>query len=252
MTTPLRLSVITATFNSAATVASCCTSVSSQSHPVEHIVVDGASSDDTVGIVRRLSPGARILSEPDAGIYDAMNKGIRLATGDVIGILNSDDFYVDDQVTARVAAAFERHGVDAVFADLVFVRPDNLEKVVRYYSGATFSLPKLASGLMPPHPTLFVRRECYEKYGLFKTDYKIAADFEWVARCMGRHRATYHHIPRVLIKMRTGGVSTRSLKSNIILNREILRACAENNIRTNLFKVYSKYFRKCAQLVARP
>jgi glycosyltransferase involved in cell wall biosynthesis len=247
-----RVSIVTATYNSAATIADCLASIASQSYPAEHVIVDGASTDATLELVRTLAPGARILSEPDRGIYDAMNKGIRLAGGDIVGILNSDDFYAGPQVLEKVVAAFRESGADAVFADLVYVRPANLDQVVRFYSGAGFTPESFARGCMPPHPTFFVRRELYERLGLFRTDYQIAADFELTARFLARHRVSYAYLPEVLVRMRTGGVSTRSLRSNWILNREILRACAENGISTNLLKVYSKYLRKVMQLFARP
>jgi glycosyltransferase involved in cell wall biosynthesis len=195
---------------------------------------------------------ARVISEPDHGIYDAMNKGISLATGDIVGILNSDDIYDGPQVLQMVAALFRESGADALFADLVYVRPDNLERVVRYYSGAGFTPDKFAWGWMPPHPTFFVRRELYERYGLFRTDYEIAADYELTARFLARHKVHYAYLPEVIVRMRTGGVSTRNLRSNWVLNHEILRACAENGISTNMVKVYSKYFRKVMQLFLRP
>jgi glycosyltransferase involved in cell wall biosynthesis len=245
-------SIITATYNSGATIANCLASVNSQDVPIEHIIIDGVSSDNTLEIVRKISPHARILSEPDQGIYDAMNKGIRLATGDIIGILNSDDFYAGPQALENVLACFQVSGADSLFADLVYVRPDNLNRVVRYYSGAGFTPNMFAWGWMPPHPTFFVRREVYKRYGLFSTDYKIAADYEMTTRLLARHKVSYTYMPEVIVRMRTGGVSTRSLKSNLILNREILRACAENDIKTNYFKVYSKYFTKLFQLVCRP
>lgn len=248
----MKISIVTATYNSAATIADCLESVAIQTQPVEHIIVDGASGDGTLGIVRRLAPTARIVSEPDNGIYDAMNKGIRLATGDVVGLLNSDDFYVDDRILEKVAAVFADPTVDAMFADLVYVRPDNLERVVRYYSGAGFTPEKFAWGWMPPHPTFFVRRQAYERCGLFRTDYRIAADYELTARFLARYRLRYVYLPEVLVRMRTGGLSTRGLKSNWILNREILRACAENGIKTNMLMVYAKYFSKIFQLVSRP
>ncbi len=248
----MNISVITATFNSEATIADCLRSVSSQTQPVEHIIIDGASADKTLEIVRSLSPKAQIRSEPDDGIYDAMNKGIRLATGDIVGILNSDDFYAGPQVLERVADLFLKSDAEALFADLVFVRPDNLNRVVRYYSGAGCTPDKFAWGWMPPHPTFFVRRELYERYGLFHTDYRIAADYELMARFLARHKVRYVYLPEVIVRMRTGGVSTRSLRSSWIMNREILRACAENGISTNMLKVYSKYFRKVKQLFERP
>jgi len=248
----MRVTVITVARNSATTIADCVRSVAAQSVPVEHVIIDGASSDATVDIVRGLTPNARIVSEPDNGIYDAMNKGIKLATGEVIGILNSDDFYAGPQVIEKVVTLFEESGAGALFADLVYVRPDDLEHTVRYYSGAGFTPEKFAWGWMPPHPTFFVRRELYERYGTFNTEYSIAADYELTARFLARYEVKYVYLPEVIVRMRTGGLSTRGLKSTWILNREIVRACAENGISTNLLKVYSKYFRKVGQLFRKP
>lgn len=246
------ISIITVTYNASTTIADCMRSVASQTMPVEHVIIDGASTDNTLDIVRELSLHAHILSEPDHGIYDAMNKGILLATGDIIGILNADDYYTNSQVLEKVLERFQESGADALFADLVYVRPENLDRVVRYYSGANFTPDKFAWGWMPPHPTFFVRRELYDRFGLFRKDYRIAADFELTARFLARHQVLYTYLPEVIVRMRTGGVSTRNLQSNWILNQEILRACAENGIPTNILKVYSKYFRKVAQLFARP
>lgn len=248
-----KVSIITVVFNNASTLGCCIESVASQSYPVEHIIIDGGSTDGTLDVINKHRHHlAKVISEPDTGIYDAMNKGIRLASGDIIGILNSDDFYVGPHVIEKVVKRFQVNGADAVFADLVYVNPDNLERVVRYYSGAGFSPAKFAWGWMPPHPTIFLRRELYERYGMFRTDYEIAADYELTARFFTRHKIKYVYLPEITVKMRTGGVSTRSLKSNWILNREILRACGENGIKTNMAKVYSKYFRKVMQLFMRP
>jgi glycosyltransferase involved in cell wall biosynthesis len=248
-----KISIITAVRNGAATLEDCLTSVRRQTCPVEHIVIDGASTDATLEIATRHGEGiSRLVSEPDDGIYDAMNKGIRLAGGDVIGCLNADDFFLDEHVIATVSEAFRAFPIDALFADLVYVHPRNLEKIVRYYRGAGFSVESFACGLMPPHPTFFVKRNCFEKFGYYKTDYRIAADFELLARLLCKHQLSYLYLPKVIIKMRTGGVSTRNMKSNLILNREIQRACLENGIKTNILKVYMKYFTKIWQLVARP
>lgn len=246
------VSIITTTYNSSSVITDCLRSVTSQTCPVEHIVIDGSSNDNTLEIVRQLDPAARIVSEPDAGIYDAMNKGIRLATGEIIGILNSDDFYTNPYVLEKVSNQMHESDADALFADLIYVRSDNLQRVVRYYAGAGFTPDKFAWGWMPPHPTFFVKREIYERYGMFRTNYKIAADYELTARFLAKHKIRYTYLPEVLVCMRTGGISTRNIRSNWILNWEILRACQENDIKTNIFKVYSKYFRKVRQLVARP
>jgi len=250
----MKISIITVTYNSAATIRDTLNSIEHQTHvDREHIVIDGVSSDGTLDILSECGmPDDKVVSEPDSGIYDAMNKGIKLASGDIVGILNSDDFFCNEYVLEKINQVFESFPIDALFADLVYVRPENLDKIVRYYSGAGFTLKKFAYGWMPPHPTFFVKRECYEKYGLFKTDYKIAADFELLVRFLMKHRTSYHYLPEVIIKMRTGGVSTKNLKSNLILNREILRACTENGVSTNMLKIYSKYFCKSLQLFRRP
>jgi glycosyltransferase involved in cell wall biosynthesis len=250
----LKISIITVSYNCSATIEDTIKSVASQSYSnKEYIIVDGLSNDNTLDILNNYSGViSKAISEPDSGIYDAMNKGIMLATGDVVGILNADDFYIDDTVIAKVVQAFDNNPIDALIADLVYVRPDKLDKIVRYYSSANFALDKFESGWMPPHPTFFVKRKCYEQFGLYKTDYKIAADFELLARFMVKNHITYHYLPEVIIKMRTGGASTKNLRSNLILNREIVRACAENDIKTNYFKVYTKYLTKLFQLVCRP
>lgn len=249
----MRFSIITVVHNNRATISDCVRSVLSQRGcEVEYIVVDGASTDGTLDVLRGVADRARVVSEPDKGMYDALNKGLALATGEVVGLLHADDFYAHQDVLAKVAEAFAGEPVDSVFADLVYVRPDNPSKIVRYYSGAGFTLDKFSVGWMPPHPTFFARRECYQKYGGFKTDYRIAADYELMARFMVCNGITWRYLPEVVIKMRTGGMSTRGLMSNITLNREIRRACAENNIPTNYLKIYSKYLTKVGQLFARP
>jgi glycosyltransferase involved in cell wall biosynthesis len=246
--------MITVCFNSDTTIEDTIKSVANQSYRnVEYIVVDGLSTDRTLHILKSYSKViTKVISEKDTGIYDAMNKGIHLATGDIVGILNSDDIFAGSNVLENVISRFCESGADALFADLVYVRPDNPDRVVRYYSGAGFTPDKFAWGWMPPHPTFFVKRELYKRFGLFRTNYKIAADYEMTARLLARHKVKYTYFPEVLVRMRTGGVSTNSLRSNWILNREILRACAENDISTNMVKIYSKYFRKVMQLFRRP
>lgn len=245
------VSIVTVTSNSVASIRDTIESVLAQNYPgIEHIVVDGASTDGTVAIVR--SYGNRIasfVSEPDRGIYDAMNKGLKLANGNIIGILNSDDVYTDRNVITRVVEEFQNKQVDLVFGDVVFVRPGNLAKVVRYYSSADFCPDKFAWGWMPAHPSCFLRREVYERYGYFKPDYRISADFEILTRFMVKHRVAYSYIPQVLVRMRTGGASRVNLKVKWILNRENARACRENGVPTNMPKLLLRYFRKALQLL---
>lgn len=238
----MKISIITVVYNNAQVIKNTIDSVLSQTyHNVEYIVIDGASSDGTVDIVNAYGTKiAKFISEPDNGMYDAMNKGIKLATGDVIGMLNSDDFYSSNDVLERVVQIFCEKNVQSVFADLVYVRSDNLDKTVRYYDSGYFRPDKFAYGWMPAHPTFFVKKEVYEKYGYFKIDYQIAADFELTARFLYQYHITYAYLPHVLVKMRMGGVSN-SLKSFYVNSVEQLRACRENGISTNIFKILSKY-----------
>lgn len=241
----MKFSIITVCLNSAATIRDTLDSIERQSYQnVEHIVIDGASTDGTQAIVReRARRVANFLSEPDGGIYAAMNKGLQLASGNVIAFLNSDDVYADDGVLCRVARAFVQHRSDGVFGDVVFVRKTNLDKVVRHYSSARFHPSRIPAGWMPAHPALFLRAGVYGRYGMFRTDYRIAGDFEFVARVFACNDMRCTYVPEVLVKMRTGGISTR-LVGKLTLNREILRACKENGIQTSALRVSSKYFEK--------
>lgn len=247
-----KISIITVVWNNAATIKDAIDSVLNQTYEnIEYIVVDGASTDGTVEIVQ--SYGDKIdkfVSEKDKGLYDAMNKGIALATGDVVGILNSDDFYIDDNVITKIVKEFEEKQVDSVFADLVFVKPENLNKTVRYYDSSHFKPSKFAYGWMPAHPTFFVKREKYERYGVFRTDLKIGADFDILARFLYTHKISYSYMKEVLVKMRVGGVST-SFSSIWYNNIEQLRVCKENGIDTNIFKILSKYPSKLLGMVKR-
>ena len=247
----MTISLITVSHNSASTIKDSIESVLSQDHKdIEYIIVDGDSTDGTVDIIRSFGKGvSKWISEPDAGIYDAMNKGVSMATGEIVGMINSDDFYSSSQIISKVAKAFEDERVDAVFGDLVFVDPGNLKRVLRKYSSGSWHPGKFARGFMPAHPTFFVRRKFYEQFGLFKTDYKIAADYELLIRFLFVHRLNYHYLPITMVTMRKGGVSSRNLKSNFILNQEIIRGCRENGIYTNVWMVYSKYFVKWFELV---
>jgi glycosyltransferase involved in cell wall biosynthesis len=249
-----KFTIITVTYNAAKTVEDTICSVLSQTYPdIEYIIVDGASNDGTLSIIDKYRGRiSRVISEPDNGPYDAMNKGIALASGDIIGLLHSDDMYADINAISRISEPFNNENVDSAFGDLVFVDKKNTEKITRYYRADDFSVNRFAYGCMPPHPTFFAKKECYKKYGAFKADYRISADFELVARFLLTNRISYRYVPEVIVKMRMGGMSTRNLKSNIILNNEILKACHENGINTNIFKIYSKYITKLSQKFRRP
>lgn len=245
----MRVSIITVSYNSASTIADTIDSILSQSFKdIEYVVIDGASSDRTKDIVTSFGNRiAKFISEPDEGLYDAINKGIRIATGDVVGILNSDDFFPNDRVVEKIARAFEENEIDAVIGDVQFVSPADTSKIVRFFSSRKFTLEKLRFGYMPPHPSFYVKREFYEKYGYYKTDYKIAADYELVLRFFLIHHIKYKYIEMPFVTMRSGGVSNETIGSNITLNKEIARACRENGVKTNFLFIYSKYFTKIFQ-----
>ncbi len=238
----MKISIITVVWDNKNTIRDAIDSVLGQTYKnIEYIVVDGASTDGTVEVVQSYGDQiSKFVSEPDKGLYDAMNKGIALATGDIIGILNSDDFYIDKFVIERVVGEFKSRHVESVFADLVFVKPENLEKVVRYYDSSKFLPSKFMYALYPAHPTFFVKKIIYDKYGLFKTNYKIAADFDIMARFLYTNKISYSYIKKPLIKMRVGGVST-SLSAIWTNSKEQLRVCEENGIKSNLFKILMKY-----------
>jgi glycosyltransferase involved in cell wall biosynthesis len=246
----VKVSIITVVYNGENTIKDTLISVASQTYPnIEHIVIDGASTDNTLDVIHKWGEHVHCLvSEPDKGIYDAMNKGIALAAGDIIGILNADDMYMDENCIADIVHMFREKRVDAVCGDLIFVRSENLEKPIRYFPAKGFTVDQFAYGIMPPHPAVFLKRKCYQNYGLFKTDYIIAADFEILVRFFKTHKIRFCCLPRTLVKMRTGGISTKGLKSTWILNTEIMRACRENNIPTHAIKILFKYVVKVRQL----
>lgn len=240
---PLRVTVITVCFNSVRTVGRALQSVADQDWPhVEHIVIDGASTDGTTDEVEKFQTNlAKFISEPDKGIYDAMNKGLSLATGDIVCFLNADDFYAASDVLSQVAATIQNQNLDALLGDVAFFRDTDVDTTVRRYRSDRFRPERLAWGWMPAHPALFIRRSIFERIGYFKTDYIIAGDYEHVVRAFCSGPLRYQHLARVLVRMQMGGVSTRGLRATLRLNQEILRACRENGVTTNYFKIYTKY-----------
>lgn len=239
----MKVSVITVTYNSGKTVRDTLQTVADQTYPnIEHIIIDGASKDNTVEIVNQFPHVSKVVSEPDKGIYDAMNKGVSLATGDIIGVLNSDDFFSSKNVIKKLVAQFDDN-IDAVVGDVRYVTPEEL-KLVRYFSAEKWHPGKFKWGYQPPHETFYLRIEHYKKIGLYKTDYKIAADFELMIRMLYKNKLIYKYLPLEVVTMRNGGVSTASIGSRLTLNKEIVRGCAENGISTNLFFVVLKYFNK--------
>lgn len=246
----MKVSIITVTYNSAQTIKHTIESVIAQTHTnIEHIVVDGASKDNTLEIVKDYSNKiSKIISEPDNGIYDAMNKGIRAATGDIIGILNSDDFFTSTDVVSIIVKTFEENDIDALFGDVHFVNSNNLNKCVRYYSSSVFRPSLFRYGFMPAHPSFYMKKEYYEKYGLYSLDYKIASDYDLLIRYLYKNTVRYKYVKKDFVTMRTGGVSTRNFNSRILLNKEIIEACRRYGIYTNMFLLSLKYLYKIFEL----
>jgi glycosyltransferase involved in cell wall biosynthesis len=251
----LKLTIITVCFNSAKTLADAIESVQSQNYgPLEHIIIDGGSTDGSVSLIEQLAsrPDSKIsrwLSEPDLGIYDAMNKGLSLASGDVIGFLNSDDMYSSPQALSELMGALQKNHVDCVFADLVYVDFLDTQKVLRYYNSGHFRPSRFRWGWMPAHPTFLAKRTLFDRAGIFSLDYKIAADYELLLRMLWVERASYVYLPKPLVRMRVGGVSTSGMAHSLLLNREIVTACRDNGIYTNLAMVLTKVPLKFLELV---
>jgi glycosyltransferase involved in cell wall biosynthesis len=246
----LKISIITASYNSSATIGDTLQSVSMQDYAdIEHIIVDGASTDNTLEIVSYFPHVSKVLSEKDNGIYDAMNKGIALATGDVIGILNSDDVYADRHVLSKVMKEFQSVNINAVYADLQYVKFNDVQKVTRTWHSGNFSKRKFYYGWMPPHPTFFVRRQVYENIGNFNCSLRSAADYEFMLRVLLKNDINVRYIPKVLVKMRTGGMSNATLKHRVRANREDREAWRINNITPYFFTIPFKPLRKVLQFI---
>lgn len=231
------ITVITVVFNGAATIEHTIRSVIEQTYDnVEHLIIDGGSTDSTLDILRKYDDNIDYwVSEKDAGIYDAMNKGIALARGEYIGMLNSDDFFASPSALETIATRIKASKVDAVFSCLDIVDPANLARVLRKYRVSSYTPFMLSIGIMPPHPTFYCKKSCYEKSGPYRTDYRIAADFEMLVRLLLKYHITWEFIDETTVKMRAGGLSSSGIKSNWVVNQEIIRACTENGLYTNMF-----------------
>lgn len=247
----MKISVITVCYNSSKTIRDTIESVLAQNYEnVEYIIVDGNSRDNTLDIVNEYKDKVDILiSEPDEGIYDAMNKGIKASTGDVVGILNSDDIFASSNSLQLIAEAMSGD-VDGVYGDLVYVKENDLDKISRRYSSKRFSKKKIRFGFMLPHPTFYIRKSKYQENGYYKLDYRVAADFELITRHIQKG-IKIKRVPHVLVKMREGGISSSGLLWRVHQNIEIARACKENGIRTSFFLIMFKlpfklltYFKK--------
>ncbi len=242
------ISIITVSYNSSATIRDTLKSVEQQSYPhIEHIIVDGASTDDTMNHVDDHPHVSLSISEEDEGIYYAMNKGIDMCKGEVVGILNADDMYAHHNVIEKVMDAFKDSSVDAVYADLVFVDPNDTSKVKRTWRSGPYKQRDLYHGWMPPHPTFFVRRSLYEKYGAFNTQLRSAADYELMLRFLLKHTVNAVHLPETIVLMRHGGQSTASFKNRWKANQEDRLAWKMNHLKPHLFTLILKPLRKINQ-----
>lgn len=249
----MKISVITATFNSGKTVRDTIESVLRQTHKdIEYIVVDGKSQDNTMEIVLGYEPQfsgkMRYISERDKGIYDAMNKGIAMATGNVVGILNSDDFYTSPDVLEQVARTMNDDDIDAVYGDVHYVNEEHLDQCVRYYTSRPFHRSWMRFGFMPAHPSFYCRRSVYEQYGTFDLSYKVAADFENLLRLIFVHRIRTRYIAKDFVTMRTGGASSSGLRSQKQIVRDHLRALKHNQIYSNLLFLGLRYPYKMSEI----
>lgn len=250
----MKISIITVAYNAVSTIAGTIDSVLSQKEiDIEHVIVDGNSKDGTKEIVQKyadIDPRIKWISEPDSGLYDAMNKGIKMASGDIVGIINADDFFTNSLVLKGVKEAFlQEHQLDAVYGDVQFVSEGDSRKIVRKYSSSIFRPTLFRWGFMPAHPTFYCKRELFEQFGYYSTDFKIAADYELLMRFIHTHKICTKYIPSTFVTMRMGGKSTKGFSSTLTINKEIVRACKLNNVNTSLIMLYLKYFYKIIELL---
>ena len=246
----MKISIITVVWNNAKTIKDAINSVLNQSYKdVEYIVIDGASTDGTIEIVQSYGDKIKFISEKDNGLYDAMNKGIRMATGDVVGILNSDDFYASDKILQIVADEFLKGNIDSVYANLEYIDANDPKRVIRYWRSKKYQEGLFRSGWHPAHPTFFVKKEIYEKYGVFDLSFKIAADYELMLRFFEKCKITSSYVDEVFVKMRIGGESNRSIKNIIKANMESYRAWKANGLYINPLRFLLKPFSKIIQFI---
>ncbi len=250
----MKVSVITVCFNSAKTIADTLRSVEGQSHPdVEHIIVDGGSRDGTLEIIAQTANRiARLVSEPDRGIYDAMNKGLKLATGDIVGFLNSDDVYADSNSLEKIERAFNDQSTEACYGDLLFVASDDPNRIIRYWQVGGYHPGRVLRGWMPPHPTFFVRRQIYEQEGGFDLSYTLAADFEMAVRLTYLRGLHMRYIPSTLVRMRMGGASNASVGNMVRANLETYRAVRKHGLPVSPLFMVKRILSRLPQFFARP
>ncbi|MBQ4799522.1 glycosyltransferase [Pseudoalteromonas sp. MMG006] len=248
----MKVSIITATYNSESTIIDTLKTLNEQSYPnIEYIIIDGNSTDNTLSVVKQNCPRvSTVVSEADAGIYDALNKGVSAATGDVVGFLHSDDLFAYPDAVKDIVDTFTTDKCDAIYSDLEYVSKDNIHNVVRLWKSGTYSKTKLKSGWMPPHPTFYMKRELYKKYGLFDLNFKISADYDSLLRFLWTKEISLSYLPKVTIKMRVGGASNRSLKNIVLKTQEDIRAMKKNKLPV-IFAILGKNLLKIPQFFLR-
>lgn len=247
----MKVSIITICYNSEATIEDTIRSVASQDYPeIEYIIVDGVSNDGTLDIVERHRDHvSTLISEKDKGIYDAMNKGVQAATGDIIGILNSDDFYANEHVISAVVQQFQSSGAEGLYADLVYVDHEDTQKITRNWVSGEYKAGAFKRGWMPPHPTFFVLKSCYEEYGLYNIDFRISADYELMLRFIHKHQIAITYLPQVITHMRTGGESNVSIQNRLQANREDRMAWKINGLKAGTVASIRKPLSKVMQFI---
>ena len=246
----MKISVITAVYNRKNTIERVIQSIRSQDYnDIEYIIIDGSSNDGTCEIIKQnLQSGDKFISEPDFGIYDALNKGIELSTGEIICFLHSDDIFDNNNVLTTISSIFKNQDFDVVYGDVIFFNKNNIALKSRHYKSKKLSKKNLSWGFMPAHPAMFIRKNVYKEIGLFNINYKIAGDYDFLCRLVNHGKYKFKKIPNILIRMQSGGVSTKNIKNKILLNREVLRACKNNKINSNYIKLIIKYFFKIIEL----
>ena len=245
----MKISIITVTKNDRDNIENCIESVLSQGHKnIEYILIDGASTDGTVNIIKQyIGRISKWISEEDSGIYDAMNKGINIASGDIVGFLNSDDIYADTDILELVAEAFQNSDIDSCYGDLVYVSKDDTNKIIRNWKSCELDYELFKNGWHPPHPTFFVKKSVYEKYGTFDTKYKIGADYALMLKFLVKHKIRVKYIPEVLVKMRVGGSSNKNLFNILRANLECYRAWREYDLKISPLFIFRKPLSKLFQ-----
>lgn len=250
----MKVSIITVTKNSESTIIDCIRSVNSQTYRnIEHIIVDGNSIDNTIALIKNFpkSKSYKLISEKDLGIYDAINKGICVSTGDVIGLLHSDDFFYSQDIVQEIVDNFQTYQTDTLFAKVAYVDRFNTKNIKRIYASRNFRPWVFRFGFAPAHPTFYAKRSLFEKYGLYRTDLDIAGDFDLMLRLIYKHKVSYKYIDECWVNMRLGGISTSGIKSVIKNNKEILIVSKDNGLYSNYFLLYLKYFVKFFELFRR-